>query len=155
MKRAGFIVFLLMGFMITRAQANTNDSLVAGTVQIVLKDNRIDILGRKMADYNEALASRPGGIKMGRGYRLMVLSTSDRSQAMAVRSKLLQQYPDQKVYMTFQSPYIKVKFGNFADKNEAERFRKTLSSSGMVSNNIYLVAETVEIKVDKNAPVED
>lgn len=155
MKRTGFIVLLVMGFTITKAQANVNDSLVAGTVQVVVKDSRIDLLGRKMAEYNESLSLRPGGIRMVRGYRLMVLSTSDRNQAMAVRSRLLQQYPDQKVYMTFQSPYIKLKFGNFADKNEAERYRKQVSSSGIVDNNIYLVTEMVEIKVDKNAPVED
>lgn len=155
MKRAGFILLLVMGFTITRAQANTNDtlvvrdSLVEGVIQIVEKDERIDILGRKMAEYNEALASRPGGIKMGRGYRLMVLSTNDRNKAMSVRSRLLQIYPDQKVYMTFQSPYIKLKFGNFADKAEAERFRKQVANSGIVDNNIYLVNEMVEIRVEK------
>jgi hypothetical protein len=153
MRRTAFIILLVMGFTITKAQAN--DSLVAGTVHIVMKDSRIDILGKKMAEYNEGLASRPGGIKMGRGYRLMVLSTTDRNQAMAVRSRLLQLFQDQKVYMTFQSPYIKVKFGNFADKEEAERYRKQIAATGVVSNNIYLVPETVEIKIDKNAPAED
>lgn len=150
----------VMGMTITQAQANTNDSLIAdsllaGTVKVVVKDTRIDILGRKMAEYNEALAARPGGIKMVRGYRLMVLSTTDRNQAIAIRSKLLQQYQDQKVYMTFQSPYIKIKFGNFADKSDAEKFRKQIAATGLVSNNIYLIPELIEMKIDKNAPIED
>ncbi len=145
---------LVLGFTITKAQAIANDSLVNGTIQVVEKDARIDMLGKKMAEYNESLALKPG-FKMVRGYRLMILSTTDRTHALAVRSKLLQQYQDQKVYMTFQSPYIKLKFGNFAEKSEAERFRKFVTASGIVSNNIYLVPETVEIKIDKNAPVEE
>lgn len=155
LKRSGFFIIMVLGFATTKAQANVSDSLVAGTVQIIVKDPRIDMLGKKMAEYNEALASRPGTVKMVRGFRLMVLSSTDRNQAMAIRSKLLQRYPDQKVYMTFQSPYIKMKFGNFADKNEAERYRKQVAASGIVDNNIYLVPEMVEIKVDKNAPADE
>lgn len=156
LKRTAFLIVLLMGFVITKAQANSNDSLpkakdsiILGTVQVIEKDPRIDVLGKKMADYNVSLANRPGGIKMGRGYRLMVLSTADRNQAMSTRSRLLQSFPDHKVYMTFQSPYIKLKFGNFAEKSEAERYRKILDNAGIVNNNIYLVTELVEIKVEK------
>ena len=112
LKRTVALIFMVVGFTITKAQAIThdsllrtqNDSLIIGRIQIVEKDSRIDILGKKMADYNVSLANRPGGIKMGRGYRLMVLSTADRNQAMSTRSKLLQSFPEHKVYMTFQSP---------------------------------------------------
>jgi len=156
-KLIGFIIMLVMGFTISKAQANTNthDSTIAGTVLIVLKDYRIDMLGKKMAEYNDRLALRPGGIRIVKGYRLMLLSTSDRNLAMSVRSKLLQRYPEQKVYMTFQSPYIKLKFGNFTEKNEAERYRRQLSTLEIVNNNIYLVPEMVETKFDKNALAEE
>lgn len=142
------IAISLLVFSFTRAQANPGDSLKTGAVNVVYKDPRIEILGRKMAEFNASLTNK-AGIKMGRGYRLMVLSTTDRAQALAVRSKLLQRYPDQKVYMTFQSPYIKLKFGNYPEKLEAERFRKMLSASSLVENNIYLVNEMIEIKVEK------
>ena len=155
MKRIILIITLMLGISITMAQANANDSLIVGSVRIIKKDYRIDVLGKKMAEYNEAIASRPGGIKMVRGYRLMILSTSDRNLAMGVRTKLLQQYPDQKVYMTFQSPYIKLKFGNYVEKGDAEKYRKQITTLGVVNNNIYLVPETVEVKIDKNAPLEE
>lgn len=155
MKRIILIITLMLGISITMAQANANDSLIVGSVHIIKKDYRIDVLGKKMAEYNEAIASRPGGIKMVRGYRLMILSTSDRNLAMGVRTKLLQQYPDQKVYMTFQSPYIKLKFGNYVEKGDAEKYRKQITTLGVVNNNIYLVPETVEVKIDKNAPLEE
>ena len=79
----------------------------------------------------------------------MVLSSNDREKVMNLRAKLLQQYPEQKVYMIFQNPFIKLKFGNFIDKTEAERYRDLLSQSQLVSNNIYILPETVEVKPDK------
>ena len=92
-------------------------ALVKGTITIH-KDARIDMLGKKMAEYNESLSSK---MKMVNGYRLMLLSTNDRAMAMQIRSQLLQQYSDQKVYMIFQSPYIKLKMGNYTERPEAEK----------------------------------
>jgi hypothetical protein len=54
--------------------------------------------------------------------------------------------------MAFLTPYIKLKVGNFTDKKEAEKFRKTLMDSKIVTSNIYVLSEKVEQKpVDKNA----
>ena len=154
LKISGCSILLILLFSITRAQATINDSIITGKVQVVNKDYRIELLGKKMAEFNESLKTR-GGFKMEKGYRLMLLSTSDRNQAMTIRSKMLQQYPDQKVYMTFQSPYIKLKFGNFVEKSEAEKYRKQVAAMGIIQNNIYLVSEMVEVKVDKNAIIEE
>jgi len=74
---------------------------------------------------------------------------------MKVRAQLLQKYPDQKIYMTFQAPYIKLKLGNFTDKTEAEKFRDRVMKERVVSGNVYLVAEIVEVKGDKNKDKED
>jgi hypothetical protein len=110
-------------------------------------DPRIETLGNKMAEYNEALAA--SAARIAKGYRLMVLSTSDRNEALNLRTRLLQLYPDQKVYMIFQSPYIKVKFGNFLDRNDAEKTKKQLNATKVVSGNIYVVAEKIEVKPEK------
>lgn len=145
------IILSLCSATALKAQAVSRDTLVKGwaTVQ---KDSRIDALGKKMADYNESLSSK---LKMVKGYRLMLLSTSDRAQAMQVRSQLLQQYPEHKVYMVFQTPYIKLKMGNFTDKAEAEKLRKALLKSEVVSGNIYLLPEMVESRQDKPALTEE
>lgn len=113
----------------------------------VYKDYRLDILAKKEAEFNEALALGP---KSAKGYRLMVLSTNDRNLAMNVRAKLLQRYPEQKVYMSFQPPYIKLKFGNFLEKTEADQYKKEITANRLVTTNIYLVPEIIEIKPDKN-----
>jgi hypothetical protein len=133
------LIFLVTGFY-GRAQS-VQDS-VPGTVTI-MKDPRLDVLAKKEADYNDLLAS---GTRSVKGYRLQVLSSNDSKYAMKVRSQLLQNYPEQKVYMSFQAPYIKLKFGNFVDKNEAEKYRQLLSSQKVVLTNIYLVPEMVEVK---------
>jgi len=118
------------------------DTAVYGTVT-VNKDNRIDLLGEKMYAYNVALAKN---IRSGKGYRLMLLSTNDRNVAMNLRSRLLQQYPEHKVYMAYQTPFIKLKMGNFVDKADAEKLKKQLLSQKLVTGNIYVLPETIEIK---------
>lgn len=137
--------------MSSMAQPETKDSVETGSVTIQ-KDPRIETLGKKLMEYNESLANK---IQMQPGYRLMLLSTADRAQAMQVRSQLLQQFPDQKVYMTFQSPYIKLKFGNFLEKTEAEKMRKQLAASNIIPGNIYLLPEQVEVKPDKTVTQEE
>lgn len=113
---------------------------------VVIKDARMDLLDKKVADFNEALANSP---RIGRGYRLMLLSTSDRAMAMNLRAKLLQQFPEHKVYMSFQPPYIKIKFGNFLEKDEANVYKDEILRASLVNNNIYVIPENIEIKPDK------
>jgi hypothetical protein len=140
----------MMGFS---AVAQIEDS-VASINNIIHKDSRIDVLGKKMAEYNEGLALK---VQMVNGYRLMLMNTTDREAAMKLRTTLLQQYPEHKLYMTFLAPYIKLKMGNFTEKAEAEKMRKELQALKIVTGNIYLVNEKVELKpVEKNGlPVED
>ena len=102
-----FVVIFCCSFM-SKAQVDFKDSLGVVTIK---QDNRIEILGQKMAEYNLNLATKP---RMSKGFRLMLLSTSNRDLAMSVRTKLLQQFPNESIYMSFQSPYIKIKFGNFS-----------------------------------------
>jgi len=140
-----FILSFLLAATYCYSQNGPADTLPLGKVTIS-KDERITMLGEKMAEYNGNLAN---AIRPTRGYRLMLLSTSDRNLAMQVRSQLLQQFPDQKVYMAFQTPYIKLKFGNFVEKSEAEKFRKQITGQRIVTGNIYILPETIEVKQDK------
>ena len=146
------LILLFNVFMISVwAQSSIPDSTTMGTVT-VNKDPRIEILGKKMAEYNESLANK---LHPTRGYRLMILSTNDRIQALQVRSQLLQLFPDQSIYMIFQSPYIKLKFGNFLEKAEAEDYRKQITAARIVNGNIYIVPEMVEVRADKINQIEE
>ena len=126
------------------------DSTMMGTA-VVIKDPRIDILGKKMAEYNSSLSTvtYTNGLTSAKGYRLMVISTSDRELAMKIRAQLYQMFPDQKQYMSYQMPNIKVRFGNFLDKADADRARKQIMATKLVANNIYVLPETIEVKPSK------
>ena len=145
------LIFLSV-FFISASQLFAQTLALADSVEpagrvVIFKDPRLDLLAKKEAEINELIAASP---KSAKGYRLMVLSTNDRAQAMTVRARLLQRFPEQKVYMSFQPPYIKLKFGNFLAKSEADQYKKDITNSKLVATNIYLVAETIEIKPDKN-----
>lgn len=127
-------------------QINEPDSFAVGNIAVE-KDNRITQLEKKLAEYNASIIYK--NTRTAKGYRLMLLNTSDRSTALALRSKLLQSFPEQNVYMSFQSPYIKLKFGNFLDKAEAVKYQKQITAMGLVSGNIYVLPETIEVRPEK------
>lgn len=148
MKRMFFILALIISSVKINAQSSLikDTTLVNGNLTIVM-DTRLEQLAKKEAEINEAIANGP---KFAKGYRLMVLNTTDRTEAMSLRSKLLQLFPEQKIYMTFQPPHIKVKLGNFLEKNEAEEYIKEINQNKLVSTEIYLLSEIIEIKTEKN-----
>jgi hypothetical protein len=149
MKKTIILFFAALYGMAVTAQ---NDTVAAGKVT-VYKDARLDILAKKEAEFNKATVGL--GSKVAKGYRLLVVSSNDKNYAMNVRTQLLQRFPEQKPYMSFQPPFIKIKFGDFVEKSEAERYKKMITSSKIVSTNIYLVIENVEVKIDKNKEGDD
>jgi hypothetical protein len=151
MKKIIFLVYAALSFVLVKAQ-NIADMAKNGSVTVV-KDPRLDILAKKQAEFNQTVVGY--GTKATKGYRLMVLSSNDRNLAMKVRANLLQNFPEQKVYMSFQAPFIKLKFGNFAEKSEAERYKRMILSSKIVSNAVYVVPEIIEVKPDKNKENDD
>lgn len=143
--------FILCSLFVACAMAqvtSATDTASQGKIT-VYKDVRLDILAKKEAAFNEANGYSLGP-RSAKGYRLMLLSTSDRNAAMRVRAKLLERFPEQKVYMSFQPPYIKLRFGNFLEKEDAEKYKKEIIRSKLVTNNIYTLPETIEIKPDKD-----
>ncbi|MBL0057485.1 MAG: hypothetical protein IPP31_15235 [Chitinophagaceae bacterium] len=148
MKRIGLIALSLFISSMIWAQPAQPDSSMTSKV-VVIKDPRLLILERKETEFNTI------GTKLAKGYRLLVLKSNDRDYSMKVRSLLLQNFPDQKVYMTFQAPFIKLKFGNFTDKADAEKYRDMILRGKYVTNNIYVVPEVVEVKTDKTREEEE
>lgn len=109
------------------------------------KDYRIGLLEKVQFDMAKT-ASRYTS-----GYRLFVLKSNNREYAMKVRSYLLQNFPEEKVIMTYQAPFIKMKFGDFEDKSEAERIRNLILKGGVVTGNVYIVPDTIELKPERKA----
>jgi hypothetical protein len=141
--KKNLLLFLLLALCsVAGAQELKSDSLLRTDV-VVIRDPRLDLLEKKEYELNVL------SMKSAKGYRLLVMSSSDRAKVMSTRAKLLQQFPEQKVYMAFQAPNIKLKFGNFTDKSEAEHYRDLISSQKITTNNVYVVPDIVEVKPDK------
>jgi hypothetical protein len=77
-----------------------------------------------------------------KGYRLQVLNTRSRDEAFKTKAMLLENFPNQKVYILYQAPYFKVRAGNFINRAEAENISKEIS--GYVSQPVYVVNDLVE-----------
>lgn len=113
----------------------------------VYKDPRIDILLKKQAEANDLSTRNTTKRRTARGYRLLVISSNNRGEALSARTKVLTNFPELKAYMWYQSPYYKVKAGNFTSRNEAEAYQKRMAS--MFPGNIFIMNDTVEVKPEE------
>ena len=138
--------FLFSILCLSALQSFAQTDSINITPVIVHKDFRLDILARKEAELNAAVTRAAARSAMG--YRLQVLSTNDRDYAMRIRTQLLQRYPDQKVYMFYQAPYVKLTFGNFITKQEAESYKKQISRM-LDGASVYTLSQRIEIKPEK------
>lgn len=140
-----YVIFLCLIIISASAFAQVNDSVGADIPVVIHKDSRIDILQKKQLELNTNYLKVVARSAMG--YRLQVLSTNDRVLAMKTRTDLLQKFPEQKNYMIYQAPYVKLRFGNFRTKDEAEIYRKQISKM-LNGATIYLIEERIEVKGD-------
>ncbi|MFY8004165.1 MAG: SPOR domain-containing protein [Chitinophagaceae bacterium] len=117
-----------------------NVSAKADTV-IVLQDPRIEILAQKQAQINKrsAMLTSSG---MYKGFRLQVASTQNREEAFKLKTLLISRFPNHKSYILFQSPYFKVRIGNFLKREDAEKLRQQMQKQ--FPSGVYLVDDAIE-----------
>ncbi len=128
-----FLAIFIFCAAICRAQS-------ADTI-IVHKDPRLDVLAEKQIAINK-VTSKMGSNGLFRGYRLQVLNTRSRDEAFKTKAMLLENFPDEKVYVLYQSPYFKVRIGNFITRDEAEDFKNQLSS--YYTQPVYVIDDLIE-----------
>ena len=112
---------------------------------VVHKDPRLELLVTKQAQINEE-TSRDAR-KTTKGFRLMIISTNNRDEAISAKTKVYTYFPELKAYLWHQSPYYKVKAGNFKDRKDAESYQKKLNV--YFSNGVFIMNDVVEVKPDK------
>src|SRR4051812_45384602 len=101
------LLILLAAFFISEKLSAQTDS---GSV-IVYKDPRLNLLVRKQAQINEE--STRNSRRTMSGYRIQIINTTDRNSAIDAKTRAYQLYPELKAYLLFQSPYYRIKVGNF------------------------------------------
>lgn len=125
------------------AQQDTTRKYPVDSNSVVIhKDPRVDMLVKKQASINE-YTSRDSR-RTDKGYRLMVISTNNRDEAMSAKSKIYSYFPELKAYLWYQSPYFKVKAGNFKDRKDAEAYQKRLNI--YFPNGVFIMKDIIEVK---------
>jgi hypothetical protein len=135
----GMGILLLIGAQRTVAQVVQTDTLQAGNIK-VYQDNRMATLEKKQAEYNEKMNLTR---KYSHGFRIQVLNTTDRNEATAVKTKLLQLFPGEKVYLLYQEPYFRVRFGNFRKQSDADDFLQQINK---LYPGVFLIPSPIEPK---------
>jgi hypothetical protein len=121
------------------AQTDTN------TV-VVQKDPRIDMLVKKQIQINE-LTTRDAR-RFVQGYRILVISTNDRNKATNAKTKIYQEFPELKAYLMWQSPYMKLKVGDFKSRDEAEPYLSAIQR--FFPTGVYIISDVIEVNPDKS-----
>jgi hypothetical protein len=143
-KHFGILVGLLLAATITKAQQLETDTI--GTV-LFTADNRFDKVklipsgggsgttkGTHVAKKDEKGNYLPVLVN---GYRLQVLTTTDRAQADAMKAKLYNLFPGQKAYKVTKPPYYSVQQGDYISKEDAQRARSYAAKA--LGHAVYIV----------------
>ncbi len=144
MKPALFFFFIFFSSTLF-AQDSTGSTPVDSNSVVVHKDPRLDMLVKKQATINE-VTSRDNR-RTDKGFRLLIISTSNREEAIAAKTKVYTYFPELKAYLWHQSPYYKVKAGNFKDRESAEAFQKRLNV--YFPRGVFVMKDIIEVKGGK------
>src|SRR5215216_5011003 len=139
MKVSFVFLFLLLAIW-SSAQTDTVSSVV------VHKDPRVDLLVKKQASIN--IISKKSVGHTTRGYRLLVLNTNKREDAINAKTKIYTYFPELKAYLVYQAPFFRLKAGNFKTKDEAEQYRKQMTP--LFPKGVFIVNDTIEVKGEKS-----
>ena len=142
MKTTLFTLFLF-ATLVSFAQDNSTASQTSSV--IVHKDPRVDLLVKKQASINTV--TKKANQRSMRGYRLLIINTNKREEAIDAKTKVYTYFPELKSYLAYQTPYFKLKAGNFKTRDEAEKYRKMMST--LFPKGVFIINDVIEIKYDK------
>ena len=113
---------------------------------IVHADPRVEMLVKKQSDIN--LAIKKANARTARGYRVLVINTNKRDEAMAAKTKIYSNFPELKAYLVYQSPFFKLKAGNFRTREEAEQYKRSLSY--YFPKGVMVINDIIEVTPEKD-----
>jgi hypothetical protein len=77
----------------------------------------------------------------------MIINTNNRDEAIAAKSKIYTYFPELKAYLFYQSPYFRLKVGNFTERKDAESYQKRLNI--YFPKGVFIMNDIVEVRPDK------
>lgn len=137
-----FLLFTSLSF----SQDSTRGKKPDSNFIVIHKDPRLDLLVKKQAEINEDISRNAR--KNMKGFRLLVINTNSRDEAIAAKTKVYSFFPELKAYLIYQSPYFRLKVGNFKDREEAEDYQKKLNK--YFPKGVFIMNDVIEVKPDKD-----
>ncbi|MGZ3851883.1 MAG: SPOR domain-containing protein [Flavisolibacter sp.] len=134
--------FLLLSLIIIAFDVSAQDT----SSLVIHKDPRIDLLLKKQGDVNAAI--KKANARTARGFRILVINTNKRDEAIAAKTKVYTNFPELKAYLVYQSPYFRLKVGNFRTREEAQDYQKTLGY--YFPKGVFIIADTIEVTPEKD-----
>jgi hypothetical protein len=141
------LIILLSG-LLTSGFAIAQDAPIASTGSVkVVKDSRLDLLIKKQIYINTlAIRNQPG-------FRVQLISTNKRNEAIDVKARVMQLFPDYRTYLDYQAPYFKVRVGDFKNRDEATELRERLT--GSFPGGVFVVPAIINVSPEKEAGNEE
>lgn len=139
-----YIFFFAFAFVAMGAVAQDTSSVV------VHKDPRLDLLLKKQGEANAAFVK--ANSRTARGFRLLVVNTNKRDEAIAAKTKVYTNFPELKAYLVYQSPYFRLKVGNFKTREEAQQYQKSLGY--YFPKGVFVIPDTIEVTPEKDSDTE-
>jgi hypothetical protein len=131
------IFFVLFYSLIAVAKAQTDTGSVA-----VIKDPRVEMLISKQIEINEVTTRNSR--RNAPGFRILVISSNNRNKVIEAKTKMYKEFPELKAYMMYQSPFFRLKVGNFRDREDAENYLPDVQK--LFSSSVYVVPDTIEVR---------
>jgi hypothetical protein len=135
--------FLILSFIVIAISATAQDT----SSVVVHKDPRLDVLLKKQGDVNAAI--KKANARTAKGFRLLVINTNKRDEAIAAKTKVYSNFPELKAYLVYQSPYFKLKVGNFNTREEAQQYQKSLGY--YFPKGVFVIPDIIEVTPEKDS----
>jgi hypothetical protein len=130
-----FVFLLLLAGQRLSAQTNS---------VVVHKDPRIDSLISRQIEINDVTTK--DSRRNVPGYRILVITSTDRNKIFSAKGQVYQQYPELQPYIMYQAPSYKLKVGNFKTQEEAQVYFDKLVK--IYPSGVYIIHDVIEVKPD-------
>jgi hypothetical protein len=99
-------------FLSTVLMAQSN-----GKGVVIIKDKKIDALIQNKSNVKRINTT---------GYRIQIYFSTNKNALNEIRLKFIKAYPRIETYITYDAPNYFLRVGDFADRNDAEKFKKEI-----------------------------
>ena len=140
---------LICGILIMLISLQASAQTDTGSVK-VQKDPRIDLLVKKQIEINEYTTRNAR--RSAPGFRILVINTNDRNKAFTAKNTIYQQFPELKAYLMYQTPFYKLKVGNFKERADAEQYVTAIRQ--YFPTGVNIVRDIIEVNPDKTSEQE-